>query len=182
LFYCLRLTLISRKFILLLMRVMALDYGTKNIGVALSDELQLTSRPLTTIRCARLKFAQVLERIGALVKEYEPGLLVVGLPLNLDGARSVAAMRVESFIAELRRRLTIPIVTIDERLTSYEAEQRLRQQGVKPTERRARSDEQAALVILQDYLHAQTRPNNDLSTPETSAFPSSKLNHATSRN
>ena len=138
--------------ILLLMRVMALDFGSKAIGVALSDELQLAARPLTTLRRNQLKFAKVLERITTLVTEHEVGILVVGLPLNMDGTRGSAASRVESFVVELKRYVGIPVVMLDERLTSFEAEQLLREMGVGERERRARSDEYAALLILRDYL------------------------------
>ncbi len=145
------------------MRMMAIDYGTKAIGVAISDELQLTVRPLTTIRSRNLKHAQIIERICALIAESEVGTLVVGMPLNMDGTRGPAAARVERLIEDLRRRLTIPVVEIDERLTSYEADQMLREMGADRRERSARSDEYAAAIILQDYLERQNRrapPNN----------------------
>lgn len=134
---------------------MALDFGTKAIGIALSDELQLTARPLTTLRRDKLKFAEVLRRLAAFVTEHEVGTLVIGLPLNMDGTRGPATSRVESFIAELKRHVTIPIQTIDERLTSHEADQMLRARGANQHERRAKSDECAALLILQDYLASQ---------------------------
>lgn len=151
------------------MRVMAVDYGSKAIGVAISDELRLTARPLTTIRREKRKYAQVIERIGALITEHEIGTLVVGLPLNMDGTRGPAVARVESFIEDLRRSISIPIVTIDERLTSYEADQVMREMGMNEHERRARSDEYAATIILQDYLDGLkliTPPDN--SSPDFS--------------
>ncbi len=137
---------------------MALDFGTKAIGVALSDELQLTVRPLTTLRRDKLKFAAVLERLATLVTEHEVGTLVVGLPLNMDGTRGPAASRVESFIAELKQHVALPIQTIDERLTSHEADQLLRARGANSRARRAQLDEYAAVLILQDYLAAQSFP------------------------
>jgi putative holliday junction resolvase len=137
--------------ILPVMRVMALDFGSKSTGVALSDELQLVAHPLTTLRRHQLKFVELLERIASLVAEYEVGILVVGLPLNMDGTRGSATHRVESFVAELKRYVRIPIVLLDERLTSFEAEQLLRRMGVGERERRTRSDEYAALLILRDY-------------------------------
>jgi len=136
---------------------MAIDYGSKAIGVAVCDELHLAARPLTTIRRDKLKRPQVLERIRALVDENEIATLVVGLPLNMDGTHGEAAARVEKFVADLRQRLSIPIITIDERLTSYEADRILREMGVSGPERRARSDEYAAMIILQDHLDAQSR-------------------------
>ena len=137
------------------MRVMAIDYGTKAIGVAISDELQLTVRPLTTIRREKQNQMTAVERVGELAREYEIGVLVVGLPLNMNGTRGDAAGKVENFVADLRPHLSIPIILIDERLTSYEADQILREMGVGQKERKAKSDEYAAVLILQDYLDGQ---------------------------
>jgi putative Holliday junction resolvase len=85
------------------------------------------------------------------------GELVVGLPLNMDGTMGKAAERVTALVAHLENHLSIPIVTIDERLTSYEADQILRERGANRSERRERSDEFAAALILQDYLDEQSR-------------------------
>ncbi|MGE0882649.1 MAG: Holliday junction resolvase RuvX [Blastocatellales bacterium] len=139
------------------MRVMAVDYGSKAIGLAISDELQVTVRPLTTIRRERKKHRQVIESLCNLVDEYQVATVVVGLPLNMDGTRGEAVEKVESFISELQPRLSVPIVTIDERLTSYEADQILREMGASQKERKAKSDEYAAVLILQDYLDGQFR-------------------------
>jgi putative Holliday junction resolvase len=136
---------------------MAIDYGSKAIGVAISDELQLTVRPLTTIRRAKRDYAQVIERIRAMIAENEIGVLVVGLPLNMDGTRGRAAAGVESFISDLQRDLPIQIATVDERLTSYEADQVLREMGLSSRQRRERSDEYAATIILQDYIDGLKR-------------------------
>jgi putative Holliday junction resolvase len=139
------------------MRVMALDYGERYVGVAISDELQLTARPLTTIRREKLRYTQFIERISELIAENEVATLVVGLPLNMDGSRGAAAERVESFVSDLRRSVSVSIVTVDERLTSREADRILREMGVGLRERRARSDEYAASLILQDYIDEQKR-------------------------
>jgi putative holliday junction resolvase len=146
---------------------MAIDYGTKAIGVAISDELRLTVRPLTTIRRGRKKYAQVIDEICSLVGQNEIGVLAVGMPINMDGTRGEAAARVEKFVADLQNCLTIPIVIIDERLTSYEADRILRDLGV--SERRARSDEYAAAIILQDYLDQEERRQKTESTPSQSS-------------
>ncbi|MGH9798895.1 MAG: Holliday junction resolvase RuvX, partial [Blastocatellia bacterium] len=121
------------------MRVMAVDYGTKSIGLAICDELQLTVRPLTTIRHPEL--SQAPQRIGQMADEYEIGTLVVGLPLNMDGSRGEAVVNVENFVVELQQHISVPIVMIDERLTSYEADQILREMGISLKERKAKSDE-----------------------------------------
>ena len=139
------------------MRVMAIDYGTKAIGVAISDELQLTVRPLTTIRREKQNQMHAVERVCELAREQEIGVLVVGLPLNMNGTRGDAAEKVENFVADLRPHLSIPIILIDERLTSYEADQILREMGIGQKERKAKSDEYAAVLILQDYLDGQLR-------------------------
>ena len=135
---------------------MAIDYGTRAIGVAVADELGITVRPLTTIRCQRLNRRQVLERIAQLVAENEIGTLVVGLPLRADGTRGEAALRVEKFIGELQAQLTITVVACNEFLSSREADEILRASGADFKTRRARSDEYAATVILRDYLDAHS--------------------------
>lgn len=136
---------------------MALDYGTTAIGVAVSDELQLTARPLTTLRRKNLpgknlSDAQIAAHMANLLAEYEIGLLLVGLPLNMDGTRGVAVAKVERFVAELQANTDVPIQMMDERLTSREADERLREQGADAHERKAKSDEYAALILLEDYL------------------------------
>jgi putative Holliday junction resolvase len=136
---------------------MSIDYGAKSIGIAVSDELQVTVRPLTTLRRERKQRQQVIERICSLVNENEIGTLVVGLPLNMDGSRGESAARVERFIADLKNHLSLPIITVDERLTSYEAELILREMGVNERDRRLRSDEYAAMIILRDYLDGKAR-------------------------
>jgi putative Holliday junction resolvase len=146
------------------MRAMALDYGTRAVGVAISDELRLTVRPLQTLR--GLGRARLIKAIGALAAEYEIGVLVVGLPLRMDGTRGEAAMRVDALIDDLRRALEVPVVACDERLTSREADDLLRERGADRQARRARSDEIAAAIILQDYLAASERAESS-SAPAT---------------
>lgn len=145
------------------MRVMAVDYGTKSIGLAICDELQLTVRPLATIRSPELN--QAPERIGQLAADYEIATLAVGLPLNMDGTRGEAVEKVEQFVAELQQHVSVPIVMIDERLTSIEADQILREMGVGLKERKAKSDEYAAVLILQDYLDGLARRQNFGNSP-----------------
>jgi putative holliday junction resolvase len=135
------------------MRVMAIDYGSKATGIAITDELQLTVRSLTTLR--NVRDTKLIESISSLVNENDVGRLVVGLPLNMDGTRGEAAGRVERFVSELQNHLMIPIVMVDERLTSYEADQIMREEGLSEMERRLRSDEYAAAIILRDYLDSR---------------------------
>ena len=134
------------------MRVMAIDYGSKAIGVAISDELRLTVRPLTTLRRHKQSRNQIIAQLQNLIEENEVAELVVGLPLSLDGSFGDAAERVMVFIGELKKTISIPIIEQDERLTSREAEEVMRELGFDLRKRKEKSDEYAAAIILQDYL------------------------------
>jgi putative Holliday junction resolvase len=137
-----------------MMRAMAIDYGSKAIGVAISDELRLTVRPLTTIRRRRQSRNQIIAQIKALLEENEASELIVGLPLKLDGTVGEAAERVQAFIAELQKAVAVPITAQDERLTSYEADELMREQGFDIRQRKEKSDEYAAAIILREYLQS----------------------------
>ena len=134
------------------MRILAIDYGSRSIGLAITDELQLIVRPLVTIPTKK----DALTRIAAVCDEYDVGTIVVGLPLRLDGTRGDAAERVTAFVSELRSNLSIPIVTQDERLTTRAADDRLREEGVPWQKRREKIDAYAAAIILEDYLTSET--------------------------
>jgi len=133
-------------------RILAIDYGEKAVGLAVSDELRLTARPLTTIRRRRGGYIQMIDEIARTVDQYEVETVVVGMPLNMDGTRGPAATRTLRFIADLGRRIEKPVLQVDERLTSQEADLILREQGHDLRRRRRLSDETAAMVILQDFL------------------------------
>jgi putative pre-16S rRNA nuclease len=138
------------------MRVLAIDLGTKNIGTAISDALGMTVRPVETIR--RSADERDIDRLKFLVEDLEAEAVVVGLPLRMDGTLGDAATSAMRFVEKLRARLQIAVFTQDERLTSYEAEQMMIERGFARSERRARSDEFAAMIILQDYLsYAKTK-------------------------
>jgi putative holliday junction resolvase len=136
------------------MRAMAIDYGTKAIGVAISDELRLTVRPLTTIRRRHQSRNQIIAHIKSLLEENEAAELIVGLPLKLDGTMGDAAMRVNAFIAELQKAIDVPIIAQDERLTSREADEIMRDLGFDFRQRKDKSDEYAAAIILREYLES----------------------------
>lgn len=131
---------------------MAIDYGSKAIGVAISDELRLTVRPLTTLRRNKQSRNQIIAHLQNLIEEHEVAELVVGLPLSLNGTFGDAAERVRIFIGELKKTISIPIIEQDERLTSREAEEVMRELGFDLRKRKEKSDEYAAAIILQDYL------------------------------
>ena len=136
------------------MRAMAIDYGAKAIGVALSDELRLTVRPLTTICRHRQSRNQIIAQIKTLLEEYEAAELIVGLPLKMDGTIGDAAERVNVFIVELRKAISLPVIAQDERLTSHEADEMMRERGFDLRQRKEKSDEYAATIILRDYLES----------------------------
>jgi putative Holliday junction resolvase len=132
------------------LRLLALDVGDVRIGVALSDESQTLASGLATLRS--LGPRKDVQQVAALVREHGVGELVVGLPLRLDGSRGSQAEKVMAFVERLRRVLPVPVVTQDERLTSVEAGERLREAGVRGRARKARLDQAAACLILQERL------------------------------
>lgn len=131
-------------------RVLGLDVGGRRIGVAISDYGGRIATPLTTLQATPRP--RTLEQIAALVREYEVNEIVVGLPLTMSGTVGPQAQLVQSFVSELEAVLHQSIQFFDERLTSVVAEQRMRDLGIRPEKRKARIDEIAAAIILQDYL------------------------------
>jgi putative Holliday junction resolvase len=137
------------------MRILALDHGTKRIGVAVSDELKMIAQPLEFV--AAEPFAEFLERLKELLREKEVELVVVGLPRNMDGSYGPAALKVQDFVAALRNAVTVPIETFDERLTSVQANRFLIQAKVRREKRKEKVDKTAAAILLQSYLDSLTR-------------------------
>jgi len=132
---------------------MALDFGTKRIGVAVSDEGRRLARPLRAVPGGRP--AAAAGSLEPLIREFAPGEIVVGLPLRLGGARGTHADAAEGLAAAVRARFGIPVVLKDERLTSVEAQERLRAGGAGRRKRRELADAAAAAVLLQDYLDSR---------------------------
>jgi putative holliday junction resolvase len=132
------------------MRILALDHGTKRIGVAVSDETRTIAQPLEYIPAE--PFAGFLERLKQLIREKEVGQILIGLPRNMDGSYGPAAEKVQTFVAVLASAITIPIKTWDERLTSAQANRVLIQGGARRAKRREKVDQTAAAILLQSYL------------------------------
>src|SRR6266404_9719099 len=101
------------------MRILALDHGTKRIGIALSDELKMIAQPLEFIPAE--PFADFLARLKELLREKEVELILIGMPRNMDGSYGPAALKVQEFVAVLKEKVAIPIALWDERLTSSQA-------------------------------------------------------------
>jgi putative Holliday junction resolvase len=133
-------------------RVMALDVGERRIGVAMSDPTRILASPYTTLRAQPRERA--IEQIAALVRQNEVAAMVVGLPLTLSGEVGPQAHAVQTFAKELEAALSIPLHLFDERLTTVAAERMMIDLGMKPEQRKARIDEVAASIILQDFLDA----------------------------
>lgn len=138
------------------MRVLALDHGTKRVGVALSDELKMIAQPLEFIPA--VPFAKLLERLKELIREKEVERIVLGLPRNMDGSYGPAALKVREFAAALRDALTVPIDLWDERLTSAQANRLLIEADVNRRRRKEKVDKVAAAILLQSYLDRNTLP------------------------
>ncbi|MBI3878915.1 MAG: Holliday junction resolvase RuvX [Verrucomicrobia bacterium] len=132
------------------MRILALDHGTVRIGVALSDELKMFATPLEFI--AAEPFPAFLERLKQLLREKEVELILVGMPRNMDGSYGPAALKVQEFVAVLKGAVTVPIRTVDERLTSVQAQKFLREGGKSAKQQRGKVDQAAAALLLQGYL------------------------------
>ena len=141
------------------MRVVGLDLGERRIGVAVSDASGTLARPLLAIQRGTSD-AEAVDQIHAIVTELaaedEVDSVVVGLPMRLDGSSSPQTLRAAAMVALLSARLTVPVVTQDERLSSHEAEERLSVREKDWRKRKAKLDAAAAAVILQDYLDART--------------------------
>ncbi|MCX8090664.1 MAG: Holliday junction resolvase RuvX [Verrucomicrobiae bacterium] len=132
------------------MRILALDPGTKRVGVAISDETRTLATPLEFIPAE--PFAEFLARLKTLIREKEVGLVLVGVPRNMDGSFGPAAAQAQQFVAVLKEALTVPIHTVDERLSTVQAQRLLRAAGRRARKQKTRIDQSAAAVLLQSYL------------------------------
>jgi len=132
------------------MRILALDHGTRRIGVALSDETKTIAQPLEYIPAE--PFAEFLERLKKLLAEKEVSLILIGQPRNMDGSYGPAAEKVRVFVEALKAETTVPIKLWDERLTSSMANRVLIQANVRRDKRKEKVDMMAAAILLQSYL------------------------------
>lgn len=146
------------------MRIMGLDYGSRTVGVAISDELFMTALAKEIIRRKEEnKLRRTLARIEELILEYDIREIVLGLPLHMDSSVGVRAEISMDFKDKLERRTGIPVVLLDERLTTVEADEIMDELGIRGKERKDYVDMIAAKVILQDYLNQRDIKKN---TPE----------------
>ena len=134
---------------------MGLDYGSKTVGVAISDPLGITAQGIETIeRKEENKLRKTLARIEELVKEYEVEKIVLGFPKNMNNTIGERAEKSLELKAMLERRIGIPVIMWDERLTTVEAERTLIESNVRRENRKKYVDKIAAVFILQGYLNS----------------------------
>jgi putative holliday junction resolvase len=135
------------------MRVLAIDHGTKRMGIALSDETATIAQPLEFIPAE--PFNDFLTRLKQLLTEKQVDQILIGMPRNMDGSYGPAALKVQEFVAVLKETIAVPIKTWDERLTSAQANRMLIQAEVRRDKRKQRVDAAAAAILLQSYLDSR---------------------------
>ncbi|NJO52671.1 MAG: Holliday junction resolvase RuvX [Leptolyngbyaceae cyanobacterium RM2_2_4] len=140
---------------------LGLDVGKKRIGVAGCDRTGLIATGLTTIE--RRSFLQDVEQLRYIIQEREVQVLVVGLPYTMDGSLGFQAKQVQKFASRLSTALQLPIEYVDERLTSFEAEQALLAENRSPSRNKALIDRKAAAIILQQWLDARRKQRSEQS-------------------
>lgn len=131
-------------------RIFGLDVGSKGIGIAMSDPMGWTAQGLTCLQRRDLK--QDLAELRKLIEQHDVGEIAVGLPRNMDGSIGFQAESVQEFVAQLKTVFAGEVAFVDERLTTVQAERRLREMDVKAAKRKQVIDQQAAVIILQTYL------------------------------
>lgn len=137
------------------MRIMGLDFGSKTVGVAISDPLQITAQGIEIIRRKEEnKLRQTLARIETLAAEYEVEKIVLGFPKNMNNTIGERAELSLEFKEKLERRTGLPVVMWDERLTTVAAERAMMEAGIRRENRKDYVDKIAACLILQGYLNA----------------------------
>lgn len=145
------------------MRFLGLDVGDRTIGVALSDESATLASGLPTIRRAGLK--KDLRELADLARGRDVGTVVVGLPRSLDGSEGPQARKVRGFVDALKRAVTVPVVTWDERFSTVAAEHALVEGGVSRGRRKELVDKVAAVLILQNYLDYRKAADGEAGEP-----------------
>jgi putative holliday junction resolvase len=140
-------------------RIIGIDYGSRRIGIAVSDPLGIIATGVATIP----NDPRLFERIREFVGKYDARMIVVGAPLNLKGENAAAGSAASEFAGRLTKELGLPVEMVDERFTSVRAHQTLREMGVRKKERQSkeRIDAMAAALILQSYLDSAAPAHRD---------------------
>ena len=132
------------------MRILALDHGTKRIGVAISDETAVIALPLEYLAAEPLQ--DFLQKLKVIVDSKQVEEILVGIPRNMNGTYGPAAEKAREFVVRLKGAFSIPVKTWDERLTSVQANRFLIESGMRREKRKERVDQTAAAILLQSYL------------------------------
>lgn len=144
------------------MRVIGLDYGTKTVGVAISDEMKLIAQPLVTIeRKQANKLRQTYAAIEKIIEEQQVELIVLGYPKNMNNTEGERVEATKEFKEALERRTGLEVILVDERLTTVEANRILEDTGVALSARKEHIDKMAAAIILQNYLDMEYNKKNN---------------------
>ena len=138
-------------------RVLALDFGSRHIGLAVSDELGVTAQGLPTL--LRSNKRRDLDHLRRLIRQFHVAEIVMGLPLRMSGSEGVQSEKVQVFAEELRRKFKLPVHLFDERLTSVEANRVLRESEMSIRRRAEVVDQLAAVLILQSFLEFRKNKN-----------------------
>ena len=136
------------------MRILAIDYGSRRIGLAVSDPLGMISQGLETLAHPSSP-EDLIGKIGEVVKHHQVSRIVLGLPLNMNGTRGPQAQQVEMLAEKLRHTLSLPVELWDERLSTASVERHFREWKLSPAKRKKLVDRLSAQLILQGYLDAQ---------------------------
>ena len=145
-----------------MIRIMGLDFGSKTVGVAVSDPLGITAQGIEIVRrTSENKLRKTLARIEELVTEYEVTEIVLGFPKNMNNTIGERAEKSLAFKEMLERRTGLPVVMWDERLTTVAANRTLIEGGVRRENRKDNVDMLAAVYILQGYLDSRERTSNE---------------------
>lgn len=133
------------------MKLLGIDYGKKRIGLAVGNEITLTAVPVATYN--RTKLEDDIEHLKNIIDEHEVSKIVMGLPLNMDGTKSKTTRQVQSFAALLRKAVDIPLEFYDERLTSMEADEKLKDFENRSYKiRKENLDSVSAMIILEKFM------------------------------
>ncbi len=136
------------------MRVLAIDHGTKRMGVAISDELGVIAQPLEFIPAE--PFTALLDRLKDIIRAKQVDLILVGMPRNMNGSYGPAAAKVQEFVELLKASVATQIQILDERLTSVQANRVLIEGNVRRKQRKEKVDPMAAAILLQGYLDSRS--------------------------
>ena len=137
-------------------RVLGLDFGSKTVGVAVSDPLFLTAQGVEIIRREKeSKLRKTFARIGELISEYDIKSIVLGYPKNLNGTEGDRCEKTNAFKEELEKKFGLPVILWDERLTTVSADQVMMESGIRRENRKEYVDEIAAMFILQGYIDSK---------------------------